>query len=321
MPSPIRASPTLKGSGSSAAGADIASGTEHSRTACERPAPAVGSARPARSVWRRLMKHKSGRIGGVIITAMLCAGLVGPVLAQDPSKTDLKHTLIAPDRTHLLGTDQVGRDILSRILLGARLSLVIGAVVVAIAVTVGAPLGLIAAYFKGTTDFTVMRVTDLALAFPALLLALIVINILGPGILQTMIAVGVAQIPRFVRIARAGALAAVEREFILAARSIGEGDWRIIRLHVLPNSLAPVIIEATVLFATSILIAASLSFLGLGVRPPTPEWGNMLSEGRDYMSAAPHIVAFPGLSILIAVLGFNLLGDGLRDALDVKFRV
>lgn len=252
---------------------------------------------------------------------LVAAGLLGPLVAQNPAEIDLERTLQRPSVRHPLGTDQLGRDVLSRLLSGARLSLVIGLVVVTISCTIGTVLGLIAGYRKAIFDFVLMRVADVAMAFPGILLALLVITVLGPGLFQTMVAVGVAHIPRFVRIGRASALSVAEREFVLAARSLGAGDWRILRRHILPNSLAPISVEATVLIGTSILIAASLSFLGLGVQPPTAEWGNMLSEGRDYLNAAPHIVTFPGLAILLTVLAFNLLGDGLRDVMDVKLDI
>ncbi len=274
---------------------------------------------PRHSLWRRLAKRKSGVVGGIVIVLLIVAATFGPLAAQDPNEIHLDETLSGPSPQHLFGTDQLGRDVLSRILFGARLSLVIGLVVVVISGTAGTMFGLASGYFRGFADSIIMRITDVAMAFPTLLLALLIAAVLGPGLFQTMVAVGVAHIPRFLRIARASTLSVAAREFVLAARSLGAHDWRIIRLHVLPNSLAPLIVEATLLIATSILSAASLSFLGLGINPPTPEWGNMLSDGRAYMSVAPHVVTFPGVSILITILGFNLLGDGLRDAMDVKF--
>lgn len=254
-----------------------------------------------------------------MILLVACASLFGPYFTPSPAKTNLDRTLEGPSWSHPLGTDQLGRDILGRVLHGGRLSLSIGLIVVGIAFSIGATLGLLAGYFRGAFDFVVMRLTELVMAFPSLLLALLVIIVLGTGLFQTMVAVGITYVPRFLRISRASALSLSEREYVIAARAVGSSDLRILRLHIFPNALAPLIVEATITVGTAILIAASLSFLGLGVRPPTPEWGNMLSEGRDYMSVAPHLVAFPGLSILLTVLGFNLMGDALRDAVDVKF--
>jgi len=245
--------------------------------------------------------------------------IFAPLIAPyDPLKANLSEIIQPPSRSHLLGTDELGRDILSRIIYGARISLTIGLVSMGIGLLGGVPLGILGAYYGRWVDLVVMRFVDILLSFPAILLAIVIVSVLGPGLYNAMIAVGVAQLPIYARLARAVVLSLKEKEFIEAAKSLGESDLRIILRHITPNSLTPIIVQATLMIASAILSAAALGFLGLGAQPPTPEWGTMLSKGRLYLRVAPHITTFPGLAILITVLGFNLLGDGLRDALDPR---
>ena len=212
----------------------------------------------------------------------------------------------------------MGRCILSRILYGGRISLLIGGIVISIGLAVGVPLGLISAYYGGKVDFLIQRIVDVMLSFPSILLALMLVALLGRGLSNVMIAVGITVIPIYARLVRASVLSIKEEQFVEAIRSIGGSDFRIMFRHILSNCLAPIIVQSTLHMATAILWAAGLGFLGLGVTPPTPEWGVMLGEGRVFLRVAPHVATFPGLAIFIVVLGFNLLGDGLRDALDPK---
>jgi dipeptide transport system permease protein len=220
----------------------------------------------------------------------------------------------------LLGTDPVGRDILSRLIFGARFSLFIGLVVVTLSLTGGIVMGLIAGFFRGVTDIVIMRVMDVILAFPSLLLALVLVAILGPGLINAMIAISVVLQPHFVRLTRAAVMGEAGKDYVIAARVVGAGPIRLMVRTILPNCLAPLIVQATLSFSTAILDAAALGFLGLGAQPPTPEWGTMLAEAREFISSAWWVVTFPGLAILVTVLAINLVGDGLRDALDPKLK-
>ncbi len=249
------------------------------------------------------------------------SGLLAPVLAPaDPLEQDLSVRLKPPSSAHWLGADQLGRDVLSRILFGTRISLTIGLVVVGSAGTFGTLVGLIAGYRRGLVDEALMRVTDVFLAFPALILAMAIAGALGPNLNNAMIAIAVVTWPVYARLARAQVLSLREREFVEAARALGASPGRIIWHHLLPNSLAPILVQASFDMGGAILSAAGLSFIGFGAQPPTPEWGVMISEGRKFISTQPWLSLFPGLAILLTVTAFNLIGDGLRDALDPRLR-
>jgi peptide/nickel transport system permease protein len=238
------------------------------------------------------------------------------VAPYDPEAIALGANLQAPSRGHLFGTDSLGRDVLSRTIWGARISLTIGFVSVGLAMAGGVPLGALAAWRGGWADRLLMRAADVLLSFPTILLAIVVITIFGPGLGNAMLAIGVAQVPLYARLTRAAVLRVKALSFIEAARASGAGEWRLLLRHVLPNCLPPLLVQSTLMFATAILSAAYLGFLGLGAQPPTPEWGTMLAKARDFLRTAPHVSIFPGLTIMLAVLGLNLLGDGLRDVLD-----
>jgi peptide/nickel transport system permease protein len=259
---------------------------------------------------------------GAILTAFLILlAVLAPVISpHDPLGQDLTARLLGPSRAHLLGTDDLGRDQLSRLLYGARVSLFVGLIAVAISSLLGSLLGLISGYFGGLVDNVIMRLMDAMLAFPAILLALLIVSALGPGLVNTLIALGVSGIPHYARLIRSTVLTVRSREYVLAARALGAGSGRIMFRHVLPNSLAPVLVATTLQTGTVIVGIASLGYLGLGVQPPTPEWGSMLSGSRLLFFQAPWLLFAPGVAILLAVVGFNLIGDGLRDALDPRLR-
>jgi peptide/nickel transport system permease protein len=272
-------------------------------------------------ILRRLARHRSAMAGLAVIGLLLIAATLAPWLSPfPPDRQDLPNRLAPPGRSgHLLGTDELGRDILSRLLYGARISLAIGVIVVAVAAGIGVPAGALAGY-NPWFDGPIMRVTDLMLSFPGILLALVIIAVLGPGLENAMLAVGLFSVPVFVRITRASILSVRELEYVHAARAGGARDGRILFRHMLPNCMAPLLVQATFRIATSILTAASLSFIGLGAQPPSPEWGAMLATGRVNLYIAPHVTLYPGLAIFVTVLAFNLLGDGLRDLLDPRLR-
>lgn len=285
-------------------------------------ASAVPAGRSARPGLVRLLAGNPGAVAGLAVLALLAAGAVAApgLTPYSPTAIDLGGAAAPPSAAHWFGRDQVGRDILTRMLYGARLSLLVGFVAVGIGVAVGAPVGLMAGYLGGPADLLAMRLVDVMMAFPSILLALLVVTVLGPGLENAMVAVGVAAIPLFARLARASALSVKEMEYVAAARALGQSTSRIVARHVAPNCVAPLVVQATLRVGTAILTAASLSFLGLGVQPPSPEWGAMVSDGRTYITTAPHITIFPGLAIVLAVLGFNVLGDGLNDALNPNLR-
>lgn len=277
------------------------------------------------SLWldalRRLFRNKLAVTGMVIMGTFLLTAIFAPVLAPyDPIIQELVLRRRPPSQEHWLGRDDLGRDILSRIIFGARLSLQVGVLSVGFAIVVGALIGAAAGFAGGWVDSMVMRLMDIMLAFPALLLALAIVTILGPGLMNMLYAIGIVSIPAYARIVRASVLSVKEQDYVLAARAIGVPPIRMLLRNVMPNALTPIIVSGTLGIGTAILDAAGLSFLGLGAQPPRPEWGAMLGQGRYAVFTAPHIVLFPGLAIMLTVLGFNLLGDGLRDSLDPKLR-
>jgi peptide/nickel transport system permease protein len=249
------------------------------------------------------------------------AAVVGPLfLPFDPVRQDLRASLLAPSLEHLLGTDQLGRDVLARLCYGARYSLTLGSAAVLIGVVIGVPVGAISGYFGGWVDLVLQRVTDAALAFPGILLALILVAGLGVGLTNVVIAVGISSIPGFIRLVRASALSAREYLYVEAARASGVGDLIILTRHVAPNAVPSIAVHASNQVGAAILVSAGLGFLGLGVQPPTPEWGTMLAEARNFIFSYPNLATFPGLTIALSVLAFNLFGDGLRDVLDPRLR-
>lgn len=268
-----------------------------------------------------LLRNRSAAVGLAIIALVLVVALVGPALAPyNPLAPAPLDRLQGPGLQHYFGTDSLGRDLFSRVIYGARISILIGLISVGISLVPGTLLGLVAGYFGGRLDSLIMRLMDVLLAFPAILLAIFITAILGPNLTNTMIAVGIVYIPHYARIVRSSVLSLKEQLFIQAIGHLGGGHLRILGRHILPNSLPPIIVYATLGMGTAVLQAAALGFLGLGAQPPQPEWGAMLSEGRKYIQLAPHVAAFPGAAILLLVLGFNLFGDGLRDALDPSLR-
>jgi peptide/nickel transport system permease protein len=270
---------------------------------------------------RDLLRNRSATLGLALIALIVIVALIGPALAPyNPLIPFPLERLKGPSSAHFFGTDSLGRDILSRVIYGSRISLAIGLISVTISLVPGTFLGLLAGYFGGKLDSLIMRLMDVLLAFPAILLAIFITAILGPSLPNTMIAVGIVYIPHYARIVRSSVLSLREQLFIQAIGHLGGSHGRIIRGHILPNSLPPIIVYATLGMGTAVLQAAALGFLGLGAQPPQPEWGAMLSEGRQYIQLAPHVAAFPGAAILFLVLGFNLFGDGLRDALDPSLR-
>jgi peptide/nickel transport system permease protein len=267
----------------------------------------------------RFLRHRLGMAGAVVVVVMLAAAAGAPVWAtQDPLGIQMSAALQPPTGQHWFGTDQLGRDVWSRVLYGARLSLLVGLASMALAIATGVPLGAAAGYAGGAADALVMRCMDAILAFPALLLAIGLVAAWGPGTVSGIIAIGVVYVPVFARVTRGAVLARRHEEYVEAARALGETDLAVLRRHVLPNCVAPVLVQATLGFASAIVIDAGLSFLGAGTPPPAPDWGTMLNEARAFMVAAPSVAIFPGVAISLAVLGFNLLGDGLRDVFDPR---
>src|SRR5699024_5073510 len=267
------------------------------------------------------MKNKGAVVGSFILLFFLVISIFAPVFATHPiNEMVYEDSLMGPSTAHYLGTDEFGRDLFSRILYGGRVSLVMGLVVVSIAGVIGVVLGVISGYFR-RLDMFIMQCIDILLALPSLLLAIVIVAILGVGLTNAMIAVAVAVIPSFVRVVRSSVLSVRESEYVEAARALGVPDFKIIFKHILPNIASPIIILATLEFGSAILAAASLSFLGLGAQPPNPEWGALVYVGKSFLSQAWWMTVFPGLCIMLVVLGFNLLGDGLRDALDPRLKL
>lgn len=267
-----------------------------------------------------LLRDRFSTTAGAILLIVVLAAIFAPVLTDnDPEQAQSGARLLSPSMDNWLGTDELGRDILSRILYGGRISLTIGFLAVGLGLAIGGTLGLLAAYFS-KLDNVIMRLMDILLSLPGILLAIAIVAALGPGVYEVMIAVGIGSIPVFARITRSSVLGVRAETYVEAAQAVGASDLRIIGTHILPNSFAPVLVYATLQLATAILSASILSFLGLGPQPPTPEWGAMVAAGRRYMTDTPHVVLVPGFAIFIVILCFNVLGDGLRDALDPSLR-
>ena len=282
---------------------------------------------PGQEFWRALRENRGAMLGLMTVVLITLVALLAPWLAPyHPHLTDNTVFLSPPawqhggSLAHLLGTDAIGRDILSRLMHGARLSLLIGLAVVAISIVLGIALGLLAGYVRGVFEIAVMRTMDVILTLPSLLLAIVIVAILGPGLVNAMLAVAVVCLPHYVRITRAAVIAESGKDYVMAARLSGAGSLRLMLVEILPNCAAPLIVQASLGISTAILDAAALGFLGLGAQPPTPEWGTMLADAREFVVRAWWVVTFPGLAILLTVLAFNLLGDGLRDALDPKLK-
>jgi ABC-type dipeptide/oligopeptide/nickel transport system permease subunit len=270
-------------------------------------------------LWRRLLGHRSAVVGLAVLAVFALAAVVGPLLIPfDPVRQDLERILLPPSPAHPLGTDNYGRDELLMLVYGARFTLGLGVLAVMVGVGVGAPLGAVSGYVGGWVDLLVQRLAEILLAFPSIVLALALVADLGPGLRNVVIAVGVSSIPGFIRVVRASALQLRGLMFVEAARALGVPPWRILLRHVMPNAAAPLIVQATIQMGVAILVAAGLGFFGLGVQPPTPEWGELLGEAHTYIFRDANLATFPGLCILLAVLAFNLMGDGLRDALDPR---
>lgn len=276
---------------------------------------------PWREAWRNFRKSKVAVAGMVIILFFVLLAIFGPFIAKEGINQQMPaDRLQPPSAEYWLGTDDFGRDILSRIIHGARISLSVGFLSVIASVVVGSFLGIIAGYYGRWTDTIISRIFDIMLAFPSILLAIAIVSVLGPGLENALIAIAIINVPNFGRLIRSKVLSIKEDEYIMAAKAIGMKDARILFSHILPNSMAPVIVQGTLAIATAILEAAALGFLGLGAQAPQPEWGKMLADSKSYLQSAPWTMIFPGLSIMLTVLGFNLMGDGLRDALDPKMK-
>lgn len=276
---------------------------------------------PARRALLRLVRRRGAMLGLVIVLAFVVIAVFAPFISpQDPLQTSWSAVRQAPSAQYLLGTDEIGRDVLSRVIWGARASLLAGLVSVCIAMALGVPIGLLAGYVGGWVDGVISRFTDSMLAVPFLILAIALAAFLGPSLTNAMIAIGVSSTPIFIRLTRGQVLSVKVEDFVEAARAVGNPHWRIALRHILPNILPPLIVQATLAIAAAIIAEASLSFLGLGQQPPAPSWGSMLNTAKNYVDNAPWMAIWPGVSIFLLVLSFNLLGDGLRDALDPKHK-
>ena len=305
-----------------------------------KPASSLASESYSRSpnLWlealRNLRRSPSAVLGMLIIGALVIIAIAAPVFATHdpiktmigvpgevgrlPSKPPCIPILGCEDPQHILGLDLNARDLHSRVIYGARTSLSVGVITISLSILVGTALGLCAGYMGGRVDNVIMRLMDVVLAFPALLLAISIVTILGPGLTNALLGITITFIPQYARLSRASVLSIKEQEFVVAEQALGASPLRIVLAHILPNAITPIIVQGTLGVGTAILDAAALSFLGLGAQPPTPEWGQILSESRNYLFTSPHLVFFPGIAIMITVLGFNLLGDGMRDALDPR---
>ena len=275
-----------------------------------------------RRSWAKLKRNKTALVGGILLLVYILSAFFAPVLfPEDPSAPNLIKSLETPTLREPLGTDELGRSILGRILYGSRMSLLIAVGVVSVGIVLGIPLGLISGYYGGKIDFGIQRVTDTMLAFPGFLLALALVAVLGVGLKNTVISIGISMVPMYIRLVRGCVLSVREEDYVEAARAVGTRDVTILLRHILPNVMVPITVQTSLSMGMAILFAAGLGFLGIGVQPPTPEWGAMLGSARSYLFHAPHVATFPGIAIFLAVLSFNLLGDGLRDALDPRFKI
>jgi peptide/nickel transport system permease protein len=272
--------------------------------------------------WAKLKRNKAALAGGIMLLVYVLSAVFAPVLFPgNPSAPNLIRSLEPPTIEHPLGTDELGRSILGRIIYGSRISLLIAIGVVAVGIALGIPLGLISGYYRGKIDFIIQRATDTLLAFPGFLLALALVAVLGVGLKNTVISIGISMVPMYIRLVRGCVLSVREEDYIEAARAVGTPDVIILLRHILPNVMVPITVQTSLSMGMAILFAAGLGFLGIGVQPPTPEWGAMLGSARSYLFHAPHVATFPGIAIFFAVISFNLVGDGLRDALDPRFRI
>jgi len=268
---------------------------------------------------KRVLRNRSFMLGGsVVLIFLLLTALPFLFTGHDPIGKDLAHRLMPPSATHWFGTDDLGRDVFARVVYGARISLMVGLLSVGIAMVLGSLVGVTAGYFGGKLGEFLMRGIDVLLAFPSILLAILIVAILGPGLINAMIAIGIVNVPIYARLLRSTTLQLRNQEFIEAAHSVGASDWYIIFKHILPNCLSPLIVQVTLGIGAAILETAGLSFLGLGAQPPTPEWGTMLAQAKDFIRTAPWTLMFPGLAITMVVVAFNLMGDGLRDMIDPR---
>ncbi len=276
---------------------------------------------PWRRALRRLVRRRGAMVGAVVVVLVTLLAIFAPWIAPyDPLATSWSAVRKAPSLAHLMGTDEIGRDVLSRVIFGARASLLAGVVSVSISVALGVPIGLLAGYVGGIVDGVLMRITDALLACPFLILAIALAAFLGPNLLNAMVAIGVSAMPAFIRLTRAQTLSTKVEDYVEAAKAVGNPHWRIVLRHILPNIIAPLMVQATLAIAAAIIAEASLSFLGLGQQPPEPSWGSMLNTAKSFLAQAPWMAWWPGLAIFVVVLSFNLLGDGLRDALDPRQR-
>lgn len=287
-------------------------------TAIANPAPVAPPASKNR-IWSKFLRNRSAVIGGIVVIFFILVAVIGPLMPiADPTGTDWSLVRKAPSADNWFGTDEIGRDIFSRMIWGASASLQAGVISVFIAVLLGVPLGMLAGYFGGWADAVISRFTDAMLAMPFLILAIALAAFLGPSLTNAMIAIGLAAMPVFIRLTRGQVLSIKTEDYVDAARSLGLGDLRIMWRYILPNVFPPILVQATLTIATAIIAEASLSFLGLGQQPPQPSWGAMLATAKNFLTQAQHMAIYPGLAIFLVVMGFNLLGDGLRDAFDPR---
>ncbi len=274
-------------------------------------------------VWRRLKKNNMAMVGIAILGVIILLAIFADVIAPYDSvaiKQNLRDRLQSPSGAHIFGTDEYGRDMFARLIHGARVSLQVGILAVGISIVIGGTLGAVAGYYGGKLDNVIMRIMDVFLAVPSILLAIAIVSALGPNLFNLMLAISISSVPGYARIVRASVISIRDQEFVEAAKAIGADDFRIISKHIIPNALAPVIVQGTLGVAGAILSTAGLSFIGMGIQPPAPEWGAMLSGGRQYLRYAPHVTTIPGIAIVITILALNLVGDGLRDALDPRLK-